>query len=802
MDAEDADSWIMKFEKYSAYRGFADRERLSLMAVLLRDEASDWYDSLEDDIKRGWLTLKQAFEQRFQHSELTRWRKTNDLWQRVQGVNENVDSYITSVKKLAKVVGVEGEQLRYALQRGLRPQILAHVIQTQATTVDDLVKAARVAEKQLIRSPLKQAAIGQALVQAIRPYGCLMPLLFAVGVDADQCGDKSLHVKLSRLGFSLSSDEIQRYKHSVMQSLGGSDDVSDFSSQSATTTATSPSPVTHFVADNVDHNIRTLDGYNTFHGMGIIAATVCPSGGFDHRKRAVSRIAQKTKASDAIHGKSIPIVNLRTGNATGIRDIGLREIQSIRSEVQAPVFNKLNALWQTCGLVSPRMSPRPNWSGFMQAMFDGLHADVAKIEMLSIIDLSPTDETCIYSTLSYIVDQSQKLGVPTPNITFDQPLYMKAVDIVCKAKMNVVVRLGGFHTLMNFLGSIGYLMKGSGLDEVLGLIYGPNTVVQLMNGKAYARAVHGHFLVHSVLNDILLTYLKSSENAFSDECPVAVTVPDDDVCQLKGALSADVISDVEALYEQISANKLCASEYTLLHDDSLCRVETLVADLRNRLSSCSRTSQLWLLYMRCVELVKMFLFAERTGNWLMHVHAVSDMLGIFAATGHANYAKAARLYVQQMHSLQKTHPQLHNQFVNGYHTVRRSDRCWAGLSLDLVIEQTMMRAVKSKGGLTSGRGLHETVRLTWVNTLSSCASIRAALTQVTGFKRNAVDHAEAGVSRMRRDLMDMETMKRHLTVYSPFRFLDAEQLLTLSSGVAAGPKDNVNCDTADVIGLE
>ena len=26
-----------------------------------------------------------------------------------------------------------------------------------------------------------------------------------------------------------------------------------------------------YIADNVDHNIRTLDGHGTFHGMGIIA---------------------------------------------------------------------------------------------------------------------------------------------------------------------------------------------------------------------------------------------------------------------------------------------------------------------------------------------------------------------------------------------------------------------------------------------------------------------------------------------------------------------------------------------------
>jgi len=29
-----------------------------------------------------------------------------------------------------------------------------------------------------------------------------------------------------------------------------------------------------YVADNIDHNVCTIDGYNTFHGMGMITATV------------------------------------------------------------------------------------------------------------------------------------------------------------------------------------------------------------------------------------------------------------------------------------------------------------------------------------------------------------------------------------------------------------------------------------------------------------------------------------------------------------------------------------------------
>ena len=50
------------------------------------------------------------------------------------------------MKKLAKALGVQGDQLCYAIQTGLRPQILSHVIQSQPTTVDDVVKAARVIE--------------------------------------------------------------------------------------------------------------------------------------------------------------------------------------------------------------------------------------------------------------------------------------------------------------------------------------------------------------------------------------------------------------------------------------------------------------------------------------------------------------------------------------------------------------------------------------------------------------------------------------------------------------------------------
>ena len=65
---------------------------------------------------------------------------------------------------------------------------------------------------------------------------------------------------------------------------------------------------------------------------------------------------------------------------------------------------------------------------------------------------------------------------------------------------SLVVRLRGFHAEMSFLGCIGHVMSGSGLQELLEVVYSPNTVTHILSGKAVARAVRGHLLIDSALN--------------------------------------------------------------------------------------------------------------------------------------------------------------------------------------------------------------------------------------------------------------------------------------------------------------
>ena len=74
--------------------------------------------------------------------------------------------------------------------------------------------------------------------------------------------------------------------------------------------------------------------------------------------------------------------------------------------------------------------------------------------------------------------------------------------------------------------------------------------------------------------------------------------------------------------------------------------------------------------MRYIEVALDFITAERTSDWDLHLHCIYKMLNVFAATGHTNYAKSARLYLQQMCKLPNTHPEVYDQFKRGHFTVK------------------------------------------------------------------------------------------------------------------------------------
>ena len=99
----------------------------------------------------------------------------------------------------------------------------------------------------------------------------------------------------------------------------------------------------------------------------------------------------------------------------------------------------------------------------MQMVHKGNHPGRKTVVFLLLIDLDPSNMSCIYSTLIFLVEQANYNNT-TPVITFDQPLYWKAQTIIANEPSSsrlksVVLRIGGLHTEMSFLGCIGHLWK-------------------------------------------------------------------------------------------------------------------------------------------------------------------------------------------------------------------------------------------------------------------------------------------------------------------------------------------------------
>ena len=70
-----------------------------------------------------------------------------------------------------------------------------------------------------------------------------------------------------------------------------------------------PKVFTQFTVDNVDHNIRILDGSGTFHGMGIIAiSTPFPGNSVFKKCDKISR-GKDIKSEVSANNKEIAIHN-------------------------------------------------------------------------------------------------------------------------------------------------------------------------------------------------------------------------------------------------------------------------------------------------------------------------------------------------------------------------------------------------------------------------------------------------------------------------------------------------------------
>lgn len=220
----------------------------------------------------------------------------------------------------------------------------------------------------------------------------------------------------------------------------------------------------------------------------------------------------------------------------------------------------------------------------------------------------------------------------------------------------------------------------------------------------------------------------------------------------------------------------------------------------HKLEKNGATSKLWVQYFHMVCLMKEFIMAERMGNWNSHIQCIQKMIPFFHASGHFSYAKACQLYLNDMANLKnKMTVDEYAKFIDQSNfTIRRTDQFWCGNFTDMTIEQTLMRSMKTIGGLTHGRGITDATLTKWVQGLPSAHDVCETLEKYCGvYMANSDQHVDERPSRISRDESDLKKLLEWFSSHPPFPTVN--NIISIATGIVGDKR--VNCYKANEIGL-
>ena len=148
--------------------------------------------------------------------------------------------------------------------------------------------------------------------------------------------------------------------------------------------------------------------------------------------------------------------------------------------------------------------------------------------------------------------------------------------------------------------------------------------------------------------------------------------------------------DVETCFVSLLDNSATLED--IEHSNALHDIDDLLSMRLAEVCSSGRTEKLWVQHFKLVAIIRLFIRAERCGDWQLHVHRVWLMIPYLHAVGHLHYARSAQVYLQEMLNLANSMAtDEYDRFTSrGLFTVRRSDKYWCGIWPDMTIAAVLL----------------------------------------------------------------------------------------------------------------
>ena len=437
-------------------------------------------------------------------------------------------------------------------------------------------------------SPKLDKTLPAVLIGSIVTCICKnQPTSLQVALAVKMGESKALIDDMYSYGVTCSYSEMRRLKKSSAKASVEDKNLSGLSSSDA--------GLVQAVADNFDVDINSQNGKSSTHSLAVLLTLPQTAEIVDDKSLKIRRLSKEEMSEPIDYDVNIHRFNGKK-NPNMPAQRALKGVLPLKLLAQQQIA-KVHASKADMAFLEDviKKDKCPEYNGYNTARVRNQGYPLkpkTKATYQPLIDMKPSDP----DTMMTAMVRAQQLTFDTGQrflvLTCDQQLYRVAVDVYWtypERFPDVVLRLGGMHALMSFVGSIGTLMAETGLVELMTPVFGG--VGKMLSGKKFPQNVRA---LRLVTEEIL-------RNTVTDH---------------HFASTEDLIHTLDEIAKQ------------------------------------SKTAKLWIdVLIKPVLLMMNFIRAEREGDWLLHLATFRDMIPFYFAAGHMNYARYGLYYLRSMEKL-------------------------------------------------------------------------------------------------------------------------------------------------------
>ena len=497
--------------------------------------------------------------------------------------------------------------------------------------------------------------------------------------------------------------------------------------------------------DNNDIAEETASGLGTTHCTnGIVVqrqvTTVLPKP----HKAQVTDQPTRRQHRRSIHAPQLPQIDYNAGQRQGPLPLSMPD-KALALDCLPLLLHSSSEVdfgWTLARLMtgdSPTLGQQtqqtPGWAGFNALLQVNAVIRPSVVGYLPVIPASPTEMSTVYHLLQRSLAIADSLGQHSIPVVLDQAIFAKAKEVMWKHRQQfarVVLMMGGFHTSMVFMGVIGKRFGDAGLHDIMveSGVVGPAAIATTLSGKHYNRGIRSHLLVMEALLRLLWRKFESW------------------LSELQGDGASLVSENLRQLLDNLRQGSFSPQQFGELQErlefKALLRVFTIFCE-----ALPSPTARFWLSYIDMVQLLMNYIRSLRLADWKVYLWCIRQMLPWVFAYGRTHNSRFLSLHWCEMTTLSDSHPDVHQELLNGEFCVQRSNSFFSQVAVDQAIEQTVNRDTKCRGGII-GFSRNQGAVHRWMITAHHRAEFSNTLREMAGLGPGSAQsaHKECTPSRI------------------------------------------------------